>query len=104
MLSQTFRFLYLSSSDDSPPLELSAETVHMTLPVRSEKERLLLFSEQLSLNDSQLLEIEKVTREQSSSNCWWEKRLGRITASKFGEDDMKGKLMRRMRDKRMFHV
>ena len=43
------------------------------------------FSDQLSFNDDQIRELEKITRSQSASNIWWNQRIGRITASKFGE-------------------
>ena len=43
------------------------------------------FLEKLSFNDDQIKELEKVTRSQSKSNVWWNQRIGRITAFRFGE-------------------
>lgn len=55
---------------DAPPsLHDIASTVHSKLPSGSKEDITQLFIEQLSFNDAQILELEKVTRDQSSSNC-----------------------------------
>ena len=62
-----------------------ANSVRDNLPNGSQDDVTKYFSDQLSFNDDQIRELEKITRSQSASNIWWNQRIGRITASKFGE-------------------
>jgi hypothetical protein len=68
-------------------------------PDIDEDELIRLFSEQLSLNDSSIKELEKVTRGQSCQRTWVEQRKGRITASNYHDDYLKVKTLLRMRGK-----
>ena len=67
--------------DVAPTLHEIASTVHSILPRGSKEDITQLFIEHLSFNDSQIQELEKVTRDQF---CW-EQRIYRITASRFRE-------------------
>lgn len=68
--------------EDVPPaLQQIASEILEKNPVASEDELARFFSEKLSFNDSNIKELEKATRNQSSQNMWKEQRKGRITAS-----------------------
>lgn len=67
------------------PLGEIASSVLDILSNESQEDIIKLFTEQLSFNDDQIKELEKITRNQSTSDSWWEQRIGRITASKFGD-------------------
>ena len=58
------------------PLTEIANSVVDTLPDGSQEDVMKLFSEQLSFNDDQIKELEKMTRNQSASSCWWDQRIG----------------------------
>ena len=52
-------------------------------------DRIDSFNSKLSSSDSQTHELEKATRNQSTSHNWWSQRKGRITASRFHEVNQK---------------
>ena len=63
---------------DVPPSLIDiAENIIETLPGADKEELIKAFAAQLSFNDFQLAELEKVTRNQASSHYWWEQRKGR---------------------------
>ena len=70
------------------PLTEIANSVIDTLPDGSQEDVMKLFSEQLSFNDDQIKELEEMTRNQSASSCWWDQRIGRITASRCSQEDV----------------
>ena len=43
------------------------------------------FVENLLFDDSQIAQLEKVTKKQSVSTIWWEKPKGRLSASNYGD-------------------
>ena len=75
-------------NDYPPPITEIAAEVAMKQGV-SEQSMLEDFMAKLSFKESQLSELEKVTRGQASNIMWKEQRRGRITASNFHEVSMK---------------
>ena len=80
-----------------PTLQEIASEILEKNPNASEDELTRLFSEKLSFNDSNIKELEKATRNQSSQNIWKEQRKGRITASNFHDVYTKVETLLRMR-------
>ena len=66
-----------------PTLQEIASEMLEKNPNASEDELTRVFSEKLSFNDSNIEELEKTTRNQSSQNMLKEQRKGRITGSNF---------------------
>jgi len=88
------------AEEDVPPtLEEIAEKVLATGFSKSESELASSFTELLSLNDNSIKELEKATRDQSSSFVWMQQRRGRITASNFHDVYNKVKKILRERGK-----
>ena len=75
------------------------ENIRASMPEASSDDLIKTFSDQLSFNDSQLSELEKVSRNQSDSKSRWEQRKGRISASKFHEVFSKVQVLFRNRGK-----
>ena len=67
------------------PLTEIANSVIDTLLDGSQEYVMKSFSEQLSFNDDQIKELEKMTQNQSASSCWWDQRIGCINALRFGD-------------------
>ena len=85
---------------DVPPSLIDiAENIIETLTGADKEELIKAFAAQLSFNDFQLAELEKVTRNQASSHYWWEQRKGRITASRFHDVYTKVQVLFRNREK-----
>jgi len=71
------------TSDCPPPITEIAEQVKSECSNENNAKMLETLMEKLTFSDKQLDELEKATKDQSSSVMWKKQRVGRITASNF---------------------
>ena len=75
-------YLHPLHEDAPPPLQIIADTVQDGMQDNSQ-DVIDRFTNCLTFYNRQINELEKCTRNQSSSQYWWDQRKGRITASHF---------------------
>ena len=88
--------MFLLHEDAPPPLQIIANSVQDGMQDNSQYV-IDRFTNCLTLNDRQIHELEKCTRNQSNSQYWWDQRKGQITASHFHKGHTKMQIILRQR-------